>query len=413
MIRLAFFMHNRLTYIYLLLLLVAPAAHAQDAFQTPRSYFPSVQALGMGDAPSALPSPGTAFFYNPAHFAEAPFLRPVISFAGVQGGFSDNFRALRKFYSRELQPAIDDGLDTLNETQLQALYDEAVSLGQDGTYLHAGIRGPSIVLNTGLAGIGGGIWANGFVRAQVTDAGAGIPQVDLIGIGDIILAAGGGLGLGVLQMRGLSVGALLKFTQRSVIIKQKPLDLITSDEPIHVLTGSSVGFDFGFVYEPPFLKRLPGHMNLSWVIYDVGSQNFDYAYDRTLEGTFDQVQALNEVRIANEILDLSPSYRLGIGYVFPGLFGLFNETGIAIDYLGYSNPTLDQAFLTNLRVGAQVSIPFFSFRAGYNQGYPSYGVGFSLGFITLEYAYYGVEYGRIPGQIPSYKHAFQLGLGIF
>jgi hypothetical protein len=52
-------------------------------------------------------------------------------------------------------------------------------------------------------------------------------------------------------------------------------------------------------------------------------------------------------------------------------------------------------------------------RTGLNQGYSSFGAGIQLPFARVDYAYYGSELGRLPGQSPSFHHRVQLSIGSF
>jgi hypothetical protein len=50
-------------------------------------------------------------------------------------------------------------------------------------------------------------------------------------------------------------------------------------------------------------------------------------------------------------------------------------------------------------------------RVGINQGYPTFGLGFSYFFLTLNYVYYTEELGIYPGQNPLSTHLIELHLG--
>ena len=63
-------------------------AFGQQHIQSSRPFVQSIQALGMGDAVAAVPATQTAFFYNPAHFAYIPPMRPIINAVGVRTTFN-------------------------------------------------------------------------------------------------------------------------------------------------------------------------------------------------------------------------------------------------------------------------------------------------------------------------------------
>ncbi|MCX7835843.1 MAG: hypothetical protein N2450_07220 [bacterium] len=52
-----------------------------------------------------------------------------------------------------------------------------------------------------------------------------------------------------------------------------------------------------------------------------------------------------------------------------------------------------------------------NFRMGLNRGYLGFGVGIDVFVLKLNYAYYGEELGRSPGQLPSYRHQLQASVG--
>ena len=61
-----------------------------------------------------------------------------------------------------------------------------------------------------------------------------------------------------------------------------------------------------------------------------------------------------------------------------------------------------------LHLGAEVSLAMFDLRAGFYQGYTSYGLGLDLWLLQLDAAWYQIEKGVYPGQTPDER--VQLGL---
>ena len=106
--------------------------------------------------------------------------------------------------------------------------------------------------------------------------------------------------------------------------------------------------------------------------------------------------------------------RAGVAYVLPGLGGPFEETASALDYIRYEGSLVEQPLLCHLSMGLQTTMgKVFSVRAGLNQGYTTVGAGFNFSFVRLDYAFYGSEQGRFPGQSPSWYHRFEISLGSF
>lgn len=71
------------------------------------------------------------------------------------------------------------------------------------------------------------------------------------------------------------------------------------------------------------------------------------------------------------------------------------------------------SFFNKVHLGAQLKLPFFpfTFRAGINQGYPTFGLGLNLLLIKVDYAYYSQELGDAPGTIRDSNHALQVKVG--
>jgi len=61
-----------------------------------------------------------------------------------------------------------------------------------------------------------------------------------------------------------------------------------------------------------------------------------------------------------------------------------------------------------IHMGAEVHLGIFDFRAGFYQGYPTYGLGINMWILQLDAAKYTVEQGAYPGQAPEERA--QIGL---
>ena len=406
-----------------LLTFLAPPARGQSYSQTARAFVQEPAALGMGDAGVAFPTETTAFFYNPAHLTAAASPKPRVQILGVRGALSTNLFEQVAFYRDDLEPAIDRGFGNLEDDELEALYDEARRLGRRRAFAGADVLLPNVTMRLGPLGVGAGLFAHSLVRYRFEDAGAGAPAVNFAAQGDLTGLASGAWDLSPLSAGGLSLGLTAKVARRYLSVKDKSLDAIDEDEDIHLLKADALGLDVGFRYTVDL--PLPGRLHAGLAVFDAASTGFDYAYDRTLvENGRDETSgaaAQEETRLiaqeealANERYALHPSYRAGLAYTAPSFLGLFGETGLALDYLGYKQPRVEQSFLAHLRLGMQVRVGrLLAVRAGLSQGYPTAGAGLELGFARLDYAFYGFEEGRLPGQVPSYNHTLRLAFGLF
>lgn len=393
------------------------AVHAQSPALTARSFVSSPAALGMGDAGVAFATPGTAFFYNPAHLATAAGLKPRINLLGLRVQGTTNLKEQYDFFDEELKPAIDRGIENLSTDERVRLYNEALELGGTRTYAGSDVLLPNVTMQVAGIGVGGGMFARNLVRYRISDAGAGVPNISFAGQSDLTALASGAVDFGRYGLAGLAAGVTAKYTRRFLTLKDKPIDAFSENESIYLLKGDNVGFDAGFTYALDAIP-VPGRITLGAAVYDVAASGFDYEdADRVLYGddaNVDPATVEDEIALANRDFELSPSYRVGAAYTVPSLFGLFRETGFALDYQGYSDPFVEgQSFLTRLHAGAQVRLArVLAVRAGLGQGYTSAGAGLAFGPIRLDYAFFGQEDGRMPGQVPSWNHTLQLAFAL-
>jgi hypothetical protein len=406
-----------------LLLAAASPAQAQNDMQTNRSFVTSPKVLGMGDAGVALASRQTSFFYNPAHIGRTAGLIHI-NFAGVHGSISNSVVDQVEFFNDRLQPAIDTGIDNLSDQELRSLYEDAFAHGQRRSTVDGQFLLPSVTVGGKGIGVGAGLFATTGVDYRIENAGLGLPQLNVVSTTDLMGVATAGVDLGKLTgMTGLALGITGKYTRRFLTIKDKPIDAFSSEENIYVLEGRSLGFDVGVLYDVG-LVPIPGTLTVGATAYDIRASDFDYIFygtpsdlpvigEQIDDGTMtvDSEEVAREVARANDQYALSPSYRLGVAYQPPSV-GFLGSLSVAADYIGYKNPVVDQSFLTHLHLGAQLRlIRILKVRGGFSQGYPTFGGGLGLGIIHFDYAYHGVEDGRIPGQIYNQRHSAQVRIG--
>lgn len=406
----------------LLAVLVLPV-EAQNRMQTNRSFVSSPKVLGMGDAGVALASRQTSFFYNPAHIGRSASLIHI-NFAGVHGSISNSVVDQVEFFNNRLQPAIDTGIDNLSDAELRSLYEDTFAQGQARSSVNGQFLLPSVVIGGKGVGIGAGAFASTGFDYRIENAGLGLPQLNVVSMTDIMGVATVGIDFQkMMGFSGLAVGITGKYTRRFLTVKNKPIDAFSSDENVYFIEGRSLGFDVGVLYDVGLIP-LPGTLTLGATAYDIRASDFDYIFygtpadlpvigDQIDSDDFvvDPVQAEKEVRHANERYALSPSYRVGVAYSPPSV-GFLGSLSVAADYIGYKNSVVDQSFLAHLHVGAQMRLlRIFKVRGGLSQGYPSFGGGLGLGIIHFDYAFHGVEDGRIPGQIRNQRHSAQVRIG--
>ncbi len=343
---------NTLFCVTLSLMLVGTVAAQQHTPGT-RTFVPSPQVLGMGGAAAAYPTPRTALFYNPAHLTRLKITRAPITMLGGGFSISSNFREQLDFYNQRLQPAIEQGIENLDEIDEQTLYDEVFRLGSSPTVFGADMLLPSFVVSRESHGYGGGFFTHSEFTYSVEDAGAGVPGVDFTALFDLMAVASAGTDLSALGFKSLSVGITAKYAQRFLTLKVKPVDAIDENESFYILGASAATADLGLLYEADFIKT-PGKLYFGLVWSDLALKNFDYkfaGYWTKNEEVKDNDAIAAEVATAQERYPIRSSVRAGVAYVLPGLGGPFGETAIALDYIRYEGALVEQPLLAICRWG--------------------------------------------------------------
>ena len=381
-----------------------------------RGIVPSTQALGMGNAAVAFSNSQSGLFYNPAHLTQARISRTPITLLGVSTSVSRGVFNQLAFYQDELEPALNQGLDNLNPDQESAIYDEAFNLGRTPSFVSGAVLLPSFTMNRGSFGVGGGLFANTVAQYHIEDAGGGTPAIDFAAIADLIAIGAGAYNFSTVGIPGLSAGVSGKYLRRYASLKAKPLDAFDEDESYYVLGDDQFSLDFGLNYEMK-LGVTPGNLSIGLAFYEIALGSFDYefvSYFSKNERRRDDNAIALEIARAQQLYTPESSYRIGIAYVLDPVASFLSETGIGLDYVGGEDITVSRPWLAHISVGVQTTlVDIFSIRAGLNQGYTTAGAGIQLPFMRIDYAFYGVEQGRIPGQLPSWNHRIQFLLGSF
>lgn len=388
-----------------------------QAQQSPasRGIVPSTQALGMGNATVAFPNSQSALFYNPAHLTRARISRIPITLFGVSSSVSRGVFSQLEFFQQELEPALNQGLDNLAPDHERAIYEEAFNLGSTPSFVSGAILLPSFTMNRGNFGVGGGLFGNTVAQYHIEDAGGGTPAIDFAAIADLIAVGAGAYNLSGMGIQGLSVGVSGKYLRRYASLKAKPLDAFDEDESYYVLGDDQFSLDFGLNYESK-LGITPGKLSFGLAFYEIALGAFEYefvSYFSKNERRRDDDAIALEVARAQRLYTPQSSYRAGVAYVLDPASSFLTKTGIALDYVG-EDTTVPRPWLAHFSVGVQTTlVEIFSLRAGLNQGYTTAGAGIRLPFMRIDYAFYGVEQGRIPGQLPNWNHRIQFLLGSF
>lgn len=407
-------LHLALT--FALAVVLSLPVHAQRYDQYARAAVPSSQVLGMGDAGVAFAGPETAFFYNPAHFARLGLVKPRIEILGVHGELNSKFFDDLSFLNDRVSPALEDGIDLPLTAENRELFTDALAQGRRPTVGQAAALLPSVMVGIGPYAVGAGIFGHNTTRYRFEDNGTGIPVLDLFSQLDAIVALSGAAAI---PTTNLSVGLTGKYVQRYVGYKNKDFLAIDPDnEQLYIVNGSTVTFDLGLQYTDA-VATLPGSLDFGMAFYDLVGGNFSYdlyeSIDLTGGGEVDE-REVQSIIDAFEGRDGEPTFRIGAAYRHPVIPSLpvLGDLGVALDYVSRSTSESEQPFLSKFRLGGQATVAgILALRLGVSQGYPTFGTGVQTPFFRLDYVFYGVEDGRLPGQLERYNHLVQVRFGLF
>ncbi|WP_420456352.1 hypothetical protein [Rubrivirga sp.] len=375
--------------------------------------------LGAGGAVVAVPTLDSPFFGNPAHVTDRGF---ALTLLGVTAGAGGNVSQAWTFYADELGPAVEDGLDDLRRhdpERLEALYTEALRVGSQPKTADLAVLAPSVRLTSGPFAVGAGLYAHSVTRGRITNGGGGIPFVDLYGRADLAVPVVAGVDLartplGLALPFGLRAGASATYLQRRVTAKASPVDALDPDgEKLYVLRGDAVRLAAGLHATDVAVRGL----DLGVAVSNVGGR-IDYAFDRSVEvsGSAGTADDLDEVATLEARFDGRTSeavVQVGAAYRLPAVPGV-SQASVALDYTSAATSDFEQSVQAGLRAGARVRLGgHLELRGGLSQGMPSAGAALVTRVARLEYATYGVEDGRLLGQLRRRNHVVQVRFGLF
>ncbi len=196
---------------------------------------------------------------------------------------------------------------------------------------------------------------------------------------------------GALDFGGVAVGATFKKINRKGGPKTIGVDVISSGLSQTTLLnyftdqGTGYGFDLGLMYKMP--SPLNPTLHISWL--NVGKISFIQTGGSQAPPMLDD--------------DLSMGFSVGAHSALGGF-----STGIEYRHIGNSNEQLGK----KIHLGAELNIPLIDIRAGFYQGYPTYGVGLDVLFFELNAALYTMETGAYPGQTPDQRFMFGISTSL-
>ncbi len=407
-------------------LIAFPAVALAQPFSTLSQDSPVAVAdlgrLASGGAVAAMPTLDSPFLSNPAHITGTSGVR--LNVLGVTAGAGGNLRESYDFYDQQLGPAIEEGLDEIRRNdpeRLEALYDEALRIGSSQKTANVALFAPSLRASAGPVAFGVGVFGGSVTRAKMIDGGAGVPYVDLYGQADLAVPAVVGVDLsqtpaGLALPFDLSLGARATFLQRRITAKGETVDALDPDaEKLYLLKGETLRLGVGALARN---VAVPG-LDVGLEVSSVGG-NVEYDLDTSWaisgsEGTPDDLAEVAALQARFGERPAEPVVRVGAAYRLPTVLvpGL-SDVAVSLDHTSASTSEFDQSFQAGLRAGARATLGgVLELRAGVSQGMPSAGVALASRVVRLEYATFGVEDGRLLGQLRRREHVVQLRLGWF
>lgn len=344
---------------YILLTLWASQAVATEMFEINTT----VRALGMGNAYTAVVNDGHSIFYNPAGLARANGY--YWSILDLQLGLSgrDAFETLAN---------AQDAAQFANT--LQALYGKNVWISGGGRTILA-------MPNFGIT------YYDNFDASMYVDNPVS-PELMLNVINDMAIGASFAFEL----LPGLHFGGTLKRIQRTGTRRPIGSDELADLNPDTVFANyDQNGIGYSADLGVNLIFPAPMEPTISFVYKNMGNTSFRAVSGNAPPGDDQEM-----------IVGLAAKIDTGVVTITPAL---------DFKYLLSYREQLGK----KLNLGLEVSFPVIDARAGFHQGYYTYGVGVDLGLFRVDAATYGVEMGEYPGQKEDRRYVLQfimeLGVG--
>ncbi|GIL18454.1 MAG: hypothetical protein BroJett040_22050 [Oligoflexia bacterium] len=309
-------------------------------------YTQSVRALGMGGVRVHNEDDAAVMLWNPAALAYITGINWTVFNlnAGING---------MQIYNDIQAVGNINGIDSLS-----SFYGKNVWVGAGGYSVMA------------FPYFGFGLYDNGYGAFRLQDPA--FPNMDITVLNDWGAIMGGAIPLGGAGSLGLNVKRVTRYGGNTIL---GPSDLmtVTNTTITNAITNEGIGYglDLGYMFAPPVMGN-PA-ISLSWI--DVGST----AFNKT-KGT----QAPSRIK-DNLTLGITSHGSLpGLGYA----------TGLEYRHITDQGEPLGK----KIHLGLELSLAFLDVRAGFYQGYITYGLGMDLWLMRLDLASYSVEKGAYPGQ---------------
>mgnify|MGYP001342074577 CR=1 FL=1 len=195
----------------------------------------------------------------------------------------------------------------------------------------------------------------------------------------------------------LKTGILLKYAHREKIFVERSLapELINY-VPVKY-SGDGFGADAGIIFE------YSDQLNFGLSFQNIGGMRFTWTADKLDDGD------TRTVTIDRAPTFIEPDMNIGMTF-FPRINGLpsFIDNNFINLSVNAIFPSGDH-FMNHVKIGLGTRIlKVFNIFFGLNGGYPSFATDIDLWAAHFSYAFYTIERGKFPGDIPDSRHVFGL-----
>lgn len=375
-----------------------------------------IRPLGMGDAFTAVADDQNIFFYNPAGTIQrtgsmVTFLELPVTIGedllDAMDFIDENEDKLTKF----------DTLSGQEQANLIRKMDETITPLNP----HVGVGLPNINYLSGSEsddkrvfwGFGGFGQVEGSFRLNTGI----VPSVDYDINQDAIIPFNFAFRVNELPWSvpgKLGIGANLKYIVRNQIKDERVSFLQLEDfSSPPTQTGNGYGADLGFLYQP----------NMRWN-FALTSMDF---LGTSLD--FDALEAEKGFQAkSSRTGTIHPRWNMGFAWT-PGRFSYWPGKGLrtgnrlllamdirdvfnADNKVFFDDGLVAETAWTHMHLGAEYRWWFLRLRGGFNQGYPTFGLGVDWPLLKLDYAYFSDELGRHSGTLEQANHMISLSFRI-
>lgn len=338
--------------------------------------YSGIRPLGMGNAFAAVADDENAAFYNPAGLTyvgaedwKAEILNPKVEVSASALDFKKDA----------------ENINTGDTTAAVNMMRKYVGKHQHiGASLFPNYTGHNLEI---------GVLGKMSMDAEVNSPAYPVLLADLKTDMGLIVA----IGYSFLEER-LRTGVTLKYLQRKRFYREfTAVDIANNGTTYNfndnVKTASAFGGDLGFTYQFENEEWKP---RAALALQNIGNMDFgDYRYAPASPAVPNAYR--QQINIAGSV-----TRDVGIG-----------KATIAADYNDLAgNVGTDQDKAKRLHLGAEFKFShILALRAGFNQGYLSYGAGLNFSAVKLDYAFYKEEVGAYAGQREDARHAMELSIG--